>query len=88
MWANHEASGTISTHARDMANDRMRAAGVQVVSLFAIVSELMRDWRNTPGASEVFPFLDKYMPAAGMIARAHRAAVRNGTVMPGEDALP
>lgn len=71
-----------------MANDRMRAAGVQVVSYFAIVSELMRDWRNTPGAKEIFPVLDEYLPAYGMVARAHRAAVDNGTVLAGEDILP
>lgn len=25
---------------------------------FAIVGDLMRDWRNTPGTAEVFPYLD------------------------------
>ncbi|KAI1144425.1 Isochorismatase hydrolase [Hypoxylon sp. FL0543] len=88
VWANHEASGTTSANIRDMANERMRAAGVQVVSYFAILCELMRDWRNTPGAKELFPVLDRYMPAYGMVARAHRAAVQNGTVLPGEDILP
>jgi hypothetical protein len=39
----------------------MRGAGVQVLSFWAIVCELMRDWRNTPGAAEVLPFLDKYV---------------------------
>jgi hypothetical protein len=46
----------------------------------------MRDWRHTPGAPEVFPWLDKHLPAVGMIARAHRAAVENGTVQPGQPA--
>ncbi|OTA60829.1 Isochorismatase hydrolase [Hypoxylon sp. EC38] len=88
VWANHEASGTTSTNVRDMANERMRAAGVQVVSYFAILCELMRDWRDTPGAQELFPVLDQYLPAYGMVARAHRAAAQNGTVLPGEDVLP
>ncbi|KAI0379592.1 Isochorismatase hydrolase [Hypomontagnella monticulosa] len=88
VWANHEASGTTTTYIRDMANDRMRAAGVNVVSYFAIVCELMRDWRNVPGAKEIFPLLDQYLPAYGMVARAHRAAIQNGTILPGEDILP
>jgi hypothetical protein len=66
----------------------MANAGVQLVSLFAIVCDLMRDWRNTPGANELFPWLDKYYPAYGYVARGHRAAVLNGTVIPGEDKLP
>ncbi|KAI1781378.1 Isochorismatase hydrolase [Hypoxylon cercidicola] len=88
VWANHEASGTTTGYIRDMANARMRDAGVQVVSYFAILSELMRDWRNTPGAKEILPVLDEYLPAYGMVARAHRAAVDNGTVLTGEDVLP
>jgi len=59
-----------------------------VVSLFAIVCDLMRDWRNTPGAVELYPYLDKYYPAYGMLARAHRAAKENGTILPGEGSLP
>lgn len=43
------------------ANERMRAAGVQVMSMFAIACDLMRDWRNTPGALELLPFYDKYV---------------------------
>ncbi|KAI2602804.1 Isochorismatase hydrolase [Hypoxylon sp. NC1633] len=88
VFANHEASGTTSEYIRDMANDRMRAAGVNLLSYFAIVCELMRDWRNVPGAQEVFPVLDQYLPIYGMVARAHRAAVHNGTVLAGEDILP
>ncbi|KAI1298855.1 Isochorismatase-like protein [Xylaria venustula] len=88
VWANHEASGTVTVDIRENANDRMRDAGVQIVSYFAVVCELMRDWRNTPGAAEVFPVLDRYYPAYGMVARAHRAAIQDGTVQPGEDILP
>ncbi|KAK7749270.1 hypothetical protein SLS62_008239 [Diatrype stigma] len=88
VFANQEASITTSAEIARGANDRMRDAGVQVLSLFAIVGELMRDWRSPPGAAGVFPFIDTYMPAYGMIARNHRAAVQNGTVFPGEDALP
>ena len=66
----------------------MLRAGVNVVSLFAIVCDLMRDWRNTPGAAELLPWLDRYMPAYGMVARAHRAAHDNGVIFTGEDTLP
>lgn len=88
VWANVEASGTTNALIRDVSNDRMARAGVQVVSLFSIVCDLMRDWRNTPGAAELFPWLDKYLPAYGMVARAHKAAIENGTIIPGEASLP
>ncbi|GAP92561.1 putative protein ycaC [Rosellinia necatrix] len=88
VWANHEASGTTTVDIRENANDRMRDAGVQIVSYFAIFGELMRDWRNTPGAAELFPVLDRYFPAYGMVARGHRAAIENGRIQPGEDILP
>ncbi|KAJ7890674.1 Isochorismatase-like protein [Mycena olivaceomarginata] len=65
------------------ANDRMRAAGVNVVSQFAISADLMRDWRNTPGKfGGVAAFLRHY----GFLARGHAAAVTNGTLLPGESA--
>lgn len=84
VFANIEASGTYSELVRDTANSRMEKAGVQLVSMFAIVCDLMRDWRATPGAKEVLPFLDKYLPVYGMLARHHAAAVENGTIQPGE----
>ncbi|KAK2605497.1 hypothetical protein N8I77_008330 [Diaporthe amygdali] len=88
VWANVEASGTTTPLIRDISNDRMARAGVNVVSLFSIICDLMRDWRNTPGAAELFPWLDRYYPVYGMVARGHHAAIENGTVLPGEDALP
>jgi hypothetical protein len=88
VWANAEASGTNTAFVRDISNDRMARAGVNVVSLFSIFGELMRDWRNTPGAKELIPWLDKYYPVWGTLARAHAAAVTNGTIQPGEDDLP
>ncbi|KAI0404479.1 Isochorismatase hydrolase [Xylaria palmicola] len=88
VWANHEASGTTTVDIREHANNRMRDAGVQIVSYFAIVCELMRDWRNTPGAAELFPVLDRYFPAYGMVARGHRAAVEEGQLLPGQQAIP
>ncbi|KAK1756154.1 Isochorismatase-like protein [Echria macrotheca] len=88
VWANFEASGTTTKEIRDISNQQMIRAGVNVVSLFAIICDLMRDWRNTPGAKELYPYLDKYYPAYGMLARAHRGAILNGTILPGEDSLP
>lgn len=88
VWANIEASGTTTPLIRDISNSRMAQAGVNVVSLFSIVCDLMRDWRNTPGAEQLFPWLDKYLPAYGYVARAHRGAILNGTVVQGEDKLP
>lgn len=88
VYANSEASGALDQRIADDANDRMRAAGVQVMGLLALTADLMRDWRNKPGAAEIFPFLDKYMASFSNLARGHLAAVTNGTVFPGEDQLP
>ncbi|TFK26027.1 ycaC protein [Coprinopsis marcescibilis] len=75
VFANADASGALNQRTADDANSRMRQAGVQVLSMLAIVTELMRDWRSTPGAQEMLPFLDRYLPAYGWIARAHVAAI-------------
>jgi hypothetical protein len=88
VWANIEASGTTTELIRDISNSRMMQAGVNVVSLFSIVCDLMRDWRATPGAPTVIPWLDTYYPVYGYLARGHKAAVDNGTVIPGEAVLP
>lgn len=88
VWANIEASGTSTDLIRDASNEQMRAAGVTVTSTFAITMDLMRDWRNTPGSEEVIPFLDQYYPVWGNVARGHRAAVLNGTIVPGQESIP
>jgi len=80
VFANSDASGTFNTKTAQDANDRMRAAGVQVLSMFAVALELMRDWRNTPGTKEMLPFFDQYLPEYGFLARAHDAAVQNGVI--------
>ncbi|RPA97283.1 Isochorismatase hydrolase [Choiromyces venosus 120613-1] len=84
VFANSDASGTFDQRLADEANDRMRAAGVTTLGMFAITMDLMRDWRNTPGTAEILPFLDKYLTAYAFLARAHGAAVTNGTLLPGE----
>jgi hypothetical protein len=87
VWANVEASGTTTEFIRDVSNDRMANAGVQLVSLFSIVCDLMRDWRNTPGTLEVLPYLAQYYPVYGRLAAQHGAAVLNGTLVPSEAEL-
>ena len=87
VWANLEASGTTTREIREVTNDALVRSGVNVVSLFAIVCDLMRDWRSTPGAKELIPWLDRYLPAYGMVARAHKNAVEGGVVQTGEDVL-
>ncbi|KAI0743124.1 Isochorismatase hydrolase [Daedaleopsis nitida] len=79
VYANGDASGTFDAKTSQDAHDRMRAAGVHMLSMFAVACELMRDWRNTPGAPEMMPFFDKYLPEYGFLARAHDAALVNGT---------
>ena len=87
VWANLEASGTTTPLIRDSSNDVMRQAGVKVVSLFYIVCDLMRDWRNTPGSAQVLPWLSQYYPVYGNLAKGHAAAIANGSVIPGEAGL-
>jgi hypothetical protein len=67
----------------------MQAAGVHLVSFFAILGDLMRDWRNpVPGVEAVVPLIDKYMPAYAMLMRGHASAIlQNGTVLPGVEKL-
>ncbi|CAI6341822.1 unnamed protein product [Periconia digitata] len=89
VFADVEASGTMTPLIRDTANLRMQAAGVHLVSTFAIMSDLQRDWRNTnPSASDIVPYIDQYLPAYGMMMRSHAAALlQNGTVFPGSETL-
>jgi len=49
VWVNAEASGTTSIFVRDLANLRMMSAGVHVMSMLSIMSDLMRSWADTPG---------------------------------------
>ncbi|KAF7503424.1 hypothetical protein GJ744_003754 [Endocarpon pusillum] len=87
VWANTDASGTFTPRLADEANRRMEQAGVHLMGMFGIVGDLMRDWRNTPGGAEVFPYLDTYLKAFSITARAHGGAVENGTMVPGEAEL-
>ena len=48
----------------------MRAAGVQILSMFAVACELMRDWRNTPGQVELLPFFDTYVTVHSSLVAA------------------
>jgi len=58
VFANTDASGTFSDKLAADANRRMEAAGVHLMGMFGLAMDLMRDWRNVPGAAEVLPFLD------------------------------
>jgi len=87
VWANTEASGTATPKLAEDANRRMENAGVHLIGMFGIAMFLMKDWRNTPGTGEVLPFLDKYFPAYGIVARAHGSAKMTGDIVPGEQQL-
>ncbi|KIY02462.1 uncharacterized protein Z520_02601 [Fonsecaea multimorphosa CBS 102226] len=87
VWANTEASGTATPKLAEDANRRMENAGVHLTGMFGISMFLMKDWRNTPGTAEVLPFLDKYFPAYGIVARSHGSAKKYGDIVPGEDQL-
>lgn len=84
VFANTDASGTFNDKLAADANRRMELAGVHLMGMFAIATDLMRDWRNTPGAKEMLPFFDKYLVQYSLVARAHFNAVNNGTILEGE----
>ncbi|KAL4970642.1 putative isochorismatase family hydrolase [Aspergillus stella-maris] len=87
VYANTEASGTFDIRLAEDANRRMEKAGVTLMGFFAIVCDLMRDWRNVPGLTELLPFLDQYLFAYGLLARHHAAAIVNGTLAEVENLL-
>ncbi|KAJ0418458.1 Isochorismatase-like protein [Aspergillus carlsbadensis] len=87
VYANTEASGTFDKRLAVDANRRMEKAGVTLMGFFAIVCDLMRDWRKVPGLNELLPFLDQYQFAYGLVARHHAAAIVNGTLAPVEEQL-
>ncbi|KAL4956990.1 Isochorismatase-like protein [Aspergillus filifer] len=87
VYANTEASGTFDIRLAEDANRRMEKAGVTLMGFFAIVCDLMRDWRNVPGLTELLPFLDQYLFAYGLLARHHAAAIVNGTLAEVENVL-
>ncbi|EAU29536.1 protein ycaC [Aspergillus terreus NIH2624] len=87
VYANTDASGTFNVRLAEEANRRMEKAGVTLMGMFAIVMDLMRDWRHTPGLSEVLPYLDKYLFDYGLVARHHAGALVNGTLFPVETTL-
>ncbi|KAL5693040.1 hypothetical protein EMGR_005404 [Emarellia grisea] len=62
-------------------------AGVTLMGTFGVVTDLMRDWRNTPGLDQVLPYLDKYQYACGLVARHHAGALENGTLAAVESTL-
>lgn len=77
VWANVQGSGSAEQAFSDHAYHRMRGAGVHVLDTLSIAMELMRDWRNTPGAAEALPWMDTYVPSYGLLARAHTSATKS-----------
>jgi len=61
VFANADASGTFDTRSADLANARMRDAGVYVMPQFSIVTDLQRDWNDPPGVAGFLNLLFKYV---------------------------
>ncbi|GJE99973.1 isochorismatase hydrolase [Phanerochaete sordida] len=80
VFVHSDASGAFDVRSASDAKDRLRGAGVSVLSTFAVALELMRDWRSSPGQRELLPFFDEYLPQYGFLARNHDAAIRDGTL--------
>ena len=61
VFANADASGASDVRTADLANARMREAGVYVIPQGSVVSDLQRDWRNPPGVTGFLQLLFKYV---------------------------
>lgn len=59
VFVHSDASGAFNEKIASDTRDRLRSAGVNVLSMFAVALELMRDWRSTPGTPEMLPFFDQ-----------------------------
>jgi hypothetical protein len=78
VWAVADASGTTDTVSALIGNERMRDAGVNVVSWTAAVGELMRDWRQAPGGIEAAQkFVGDGLPTAAALYHSWLAAQAN-----------
>jgi hypothetical protein len=85
VWANLEASGTGNDVIRDAANAQMRDAGAHVMSWYAILGELMRDWRTPPSGESVLGLIHDHYATGSMVLRSHKWAILDGEIQPGED---
>ena len=61
VFANTDASGTLDAHTADLANARMRDAGVYVMPQLAVAADLQRDWRIPPGVTGFLQLFYKYV---------------------------
>jgi len=61
VFANADASGTFDTRTADLANARMRDAGVYVMPQLSIVTDIQRDWNNPPGVAGLLNLFFKYV---------------------------
>jgi len=67
-----DASGTFDQTTADLAYDRMRQTpNIQVLSLFAVAFELLRDWRTPPGAAYWTEWFSEYYTEIDMLSRSH-----------------
>ncbi|KZT52320.1 ycaC protein [Calocera cornea HHB12733] len=70
-----DASGTFDQVTAELAYDRMRQSpNIQVLSLFAVAFELLRDWRTPPGAPYWTEWFAQYFTEIDMLNRAHNYA--------------
>lgn len=69
-----DASGTFNQITRDAAWNRMSQAGVQLMSWFAVASELHRDWRN--GVEGLATLLVNHIPDYRNRLNSHMALAK------------
>jgi len=67
-----DASGTFNKTTRDAAWTRMAAAGVQIMTWFAVASELHRDWRND--VQGLATILSNHVPNYRCLSQSYQTA--------------
>jgi nicotinamidase-related amidase len=71
VFAVTDASGTFNLTTRETAWSRMEAAGIQLMSWFAVACELHRDWRNdVEGLAALF---SNHLPSYRNLITSHYA---------------
>jgi len=87
VFANADASGALDIRAAEHANARMRDAGVVVLPRFAVIADIVRDWRSPPGPGGILKFAYESIPELVGVVGIHAGAIQEGQLLPGETDL-
>ena len=76
-----DAVGGSSVTAHETAMQRMTQAGSQPVTMHALLTEWLRDWKNSPYAAGFFPYMAWYGPEIARVRERLRATPYVGDLL-------